>query len=81
MTEESKKVEGKDFEQEEQATTTNEGEKKIDGEKNEEENEKPKEKEEVALKQAPDKINIIPETHIQNLAVAHNHTLHAISKV
>ena len=80
LSEESKKVEGKEVEHEEQTTANNEGEKKTEGEKNEEENEKPKEKEEV-VKQAPDRINIIPEAHIQNLVATHNHTLHAISKV
>lgn len=60
--------------------TTTEGEKKTETEKNEEEGDKPKEKEEV-VKQAPDKINIIPEAHIQNLITTHNHTLHAIAKV
>jgi len=78
--EDTKKNEEKEVtEQEEQQLTTTEGEKKTETEKNEEEGDKPKEKEE-APKQAPDKINIIPEAHIQNLLASHNHTLHTIAK-
>jgi len=75
--EENKKTEEKEVTEPEEQTTINDGEKKTDGEKNEEDADKPKEKEEV-VKQIPDKINIIPETHIQNLTATHNHTLHAI---
>lgn len=79
-TEENKKTEEKEItEPEQQPSAANETEKKADGEKNEEEGDKPKEKEE-APKQAPDRINIIPEAHIQNLMATHNHTLHAIAK-
>ena len=80
-TEDSKKAEEKEVtEQDGQQLKTNEAEKKTETEKNEEDNDKPKEKEEVP-KQAPDKINIIPEAHIHNLISTHNHTLHTIAKV
>ncbi len=80
LTEENKKTEVKETETEEQNIAASESEKKQDSEKNEGEQDGQNKDKEEAPKQ-PDRINIIPETHLQNLIATHNHALTNISKV